>query len=202
MRIIFITGQSGSGKNTQSEKIVDYLKEQGKSVLYIDNGKNIRGWNSGSWINTIIRENNRLGKFAPPIFIMALAILESMDKFGAETPDFIVWNGSPRSQEELGDLRQIVQYLGVRAEVVVINVSDKLCRERIIERQARENREETTSEESINKKLSEYNNKTIGALAMLNDHKNYNSLFFQLINVFGENTPDIVFFNMKKKLKI
>ena len=96
MRIIFITGQSGSGKDTQANKIISFLENSGKKVLSLNNGVCIRGWDSGSWLSELIKENNKLGELAPEV-VVAYHAIRLMEEY-KEKPDFIIWNGSPRTK--------------------------------------------------------------------------------------------------------
>lgn len=207
MRIIFITGQSGSGKDTQASKIISFLENSGKKVLSLNNGVSIRGWDSGSWLSEIIKENNKTGELAPEV-VVAYHAISLMEKY-KEKPDFIIWNGSPRTSSELRNLKGFIKALqkgfkdlNFKAEVVLIDVPDEICIRRIEERNKIENRPETSTPEAIKAKMWFYNKFTIGALSLIRSEKDDYQNYFKIVTISGDNPEDIVFEGILNRLNL
>lgn len=198
MRIILFTGQSGCGKDTQAKKLIEFLENSGKKVLYLNNGDNIRAWNSGSWLSELVKENNKTGELAPEVVVAyhAIRVIEEYK----EKPDFIIWNGSPRTSSELRNLKGFIKALqkgfgepNFKAEVLLLDLCDEVCIRRIQERNKKEDRPETNTTQSLRAKIWFYNQFTVGTIALIRsdreDYKNY----FKLFTISGDNPRDIVF---------
>ena len=207
MRIVFLTGQSGCGKNTQASKFIKFLESLGKKVLYIDNGDKLRGWDSGSWLSEHIKENNKTGGLAPQV-VIAYHAIKTIEEYG-QKPDFIIWNGSPRTSSELRNLKGFIKSLQVgfkdfsfKGEVVLIDVPDPICIRRIEERNKKENRPETNTPQSLNRKISFYNQFTVGALALIRSEREDYNKYFNLFTISGDNPEDVVFQGILNRLNL
>lgn len=207
MRIIFITGQSGSGKDTQAAKIISFLENSGKKVLSLNNGVCIRGWDSGSWLSELIKENNKLGELAPEV-VVAYHAIRLMEEY-KEKPDFIIWNGSPRTTSELRNLKGFIKALQVgfnnpdfKAHVLVLEVSDQICIQRIKKRNEVENRPETNTPEALRAKIWFYNKFTLGAISLIRTERDDYRNYFKISTVSGDNPEDIVFQGILNRLNL
>lgn len=133
---IFI-GRSGSGKGTQAELLVEYLKKQdpSHSVLYVETGAEFREFmkDDQSYTQALAKKTADKGTLAPEflaIYLWAHRMVTGM----TENQHFII-DGTPRKYDEALVLDSVFDFYGLsRPHVFYINVSESWARSRLASR--------------------------------------------------------------------
>ena len=170
-KTIFIIGQSGAGKDTLAESLLEYLGGR-DSVLYISTGDELRKFTRESGITAkLAKDNNEKGHIAPWFVIVGCWFQKLSTEFTGE--ETMLWNGTPRSVKEFEILSQMVEFYGRHADMIHLQVSDDECLRRIVERQRSIGREETKTEDAIKNKLQFYYDKVLPAIELAKGDKNF-----------------------------
>ncbi len=129
-------GKSGSGKGTQAHLIQKMLEEQGRSVLYIETGKELRAFTEShaGYSAERTREIMNNGDFLPgfmPIWVWANRLVQD----GNQSQDLIL-DGLARKFSEAPILDSALKFYGRQNVYIVhINVSRQWSLDRLIARQ-------------------------------------------------------------------
>lgn len=171
-KIIFILGQSGSGKDTLAENLAGLLEGKNEKFLKLASGQAIRDFGqTGTFTAEKTRINNEAGNLAPSFVMIGCwfnLLNENFDGTGN-----ILWNGSPRSVKEVEVMSQMANFYGLKAHVVYIKLSDEECRRRMEERAKSEDREETRTKEAIERKLKFFHDEVTPALELMKKDDNF-----------------------------
>ncbi len=128
-------GRSGCGKGTQAGLIKQRLESQGREVLYIETGRELRSFaEEKNTTAELVGEVMNNGDFLPPfvpIWIWTNALIRKFDN----TQDLIL-DGLARRLHEAPILDSALRFYGrTNVHVVHINVTPAWSRERMLARQ-------------------------------------------------------------------
>lgn len=151
-KILIIMGPPGSGKGTVSKKLSDK-----KGILHISTGDLIRNSEDEDLKRSIAR-----GNYAPDsvmIKMLRKKIKESDISKG------LIFDGFPRTIKQAKMLDSMLGKIGLGlSHALYLDVDEDIAKDRIRERSRKENREDDKSEDTINKRFSEYQEKTLPIL--------------------------------------
>lgn len=171
-KVIFILGQSGSGKDTMTENINKALAEKGEKFMTLNSGQELRNFGqTGTFTANRARAVNEAGSLAPSFVIIGCwfnKLNQDFDGSGA-----IVWNGSPRSIKEVEVIAQLVRFYDLEAHAVYIKLSDEECRRRMEERAKTEDREETRTLEAIERKIKFFHEEVIKVIEIMKEDEKF-----------------------------
>ena len=195
-RIIFITGQSGAGKDTLATSLAESFEEKYGQTISFSSGEEVRRFGqTGTYTAELVRENNQKGKLAPWFALIGTHFNKINNEFTGD--ENIIWNGSPRTPREFEINSQMVEFYGLKADLVYLKVSDEECLRRIVERQKLESREGTANLEAINTKLKFFHEAVLPAIELARKDENYT-----VHEIDGSGTKEEVFERVKKALNI
>ncbi len=169
-RLIVLTGQSASGKQTLGE----YILEWGE-FLYSETGALFRETipNMSEWHQTRLKVKNDSGSRQPWVTATALWAKRVLYEY---TGGSILIDGSPRSIGESGAMIDFFRdYMGLDIHVFEIKVSDEEANRRMIARndailaKGGTPREDTATAASREKKLAFYHSDVVPAINFLKD---------------------------------
>jgi len=130
-------GKSGSGKGTQANMLIDFLKEDNPEykVLYTETGALLREYAgiennySASIIKNVLDEGGLLQEFVP-ITLWGNYLLKNVT--GKE---HLVFDGVSRREPEAPVLASAMKFYGIKnPNVIFINVGDAWATQRLLER--------------------------------------------------------------------
>lgn len=188
-----IWGVSGSGKDTQAEKLTTFLKEKGAYVPeYCSVGKNLRHIsekNEQNFFMSEVKKTMNEGGLLPefvPIWVWTQWIYDV-----AKPNTHYIFNGVARKPKELPILINALHYLRVQNPLfLVLDVSE----EEVIERLTLRGRSDDT-EESIKKRIMWYNKENKEAI---DGAKECNAT---VLHIDGEGSVEEVFDRIKKHIQ-
>lgn len=186
MKNIILIGLPGSGKGTQSKKI---SKELG--LEHISTGDLIREEQTkGSAIGDLATRLADQGNFLPDDIVTTLVkqkIIDSKNNIG------FVFDGYPRNVDQAKSLDEFLYNRRTPIKHLVnIVVTDETVKNRISERQEKENRPDDKIE-IIPFRISNYKNKTEPIIDYFRNRKS-------IIEINGEKAEDEVFEDIKKAI--
>ncbi len=169
VHFIFVTGQSGSGKDTFCKKLYSHISSKNPDCLLIVNGDLIRAHaNKPGYLSQCITENNATGNLAPG-FVMGMLVgnefLEKMTK-----NSIVIWNGSPRPEKDRWGLPEMITFLKAEAEIFVLEATDATCLRRMKKRNKTQNRPESNTAASLANKLAFYHRETEPLIPFFQSH--------------------------------
>lgn len=131
-------GRSGSGKGTQAELLINWLRtnDPSRSTLYIETGQKGRDFaKRDNFSARLVQDVIDRGKLFPafiPIYFWTEALVESIH----EGTEHVILDGLCRRPEEAPILDGALQfYQREKPVVVIINVSEAWATKRLLERQ-------------------------------------------------------------------
>lgn len=190
--IVFLTGPSGSGKDTLLNRIKEEL---GHQIYMINNGDLVRSFaKANDPMSLALRRHNQTGKLTPVMIFYGL-ILKKLDVgLAQEWPIF--WNGSPRQMEEMKHIDEVLNMVGMKGLILHIDASDSVCRSRMLTRQSELKKAgKAPRPEDIEGKIKAWNTPSSGRGTMAriaNDNGRNHSFEYHRIST-DEKTPDEVF---------
>ncbi len=195
MRIIFVTGQAGSGKDTLCHNFKKWADEFNKNVTIIWNGDLVREYSkTDTYFGKLVKMNNEQGKLAPG-FIMDMLVGQELISMKDEPDKIIVWNGSPRTKEDEVTLSKLMEYMEITGEIIVLQVNEAECLRRVNRRQEEQNRPELLNKDSIKEKFGWY--KTITSVVLRRLSKN---IFFKIYRINAKKGENEIFETVLQKL--
>lgn len=147
----FILGQSGSGKDEHSGKILSHFQREGVKYIYVSMGGQVRSFiESIGTDNHFIRNMKQIndqGKLQPASLPLYFFLSKFIPEYTGE--EVIIINGSPRSYRELKLWAALIQagYLP-NAKIVHLDVTDDECRNRLANRPDRPDTEDAAVRET------------------------------------------------------
>jgi adenylate kinase len=173
--VIFF-GSSGSGKGTQADLLIDFLKKTDpkREVEYIETGKLLREFAKENDSETaqltaeIINSGGLMPEFMP-IFLWTRYFIERLQK-----DDHLICDGISRRINEAPVLDSALNFYGRQNEdssMLYIKTSSEWSRDRLLERGRTDD-----TEEGIQSRISWFYENTIPALELLKNTGNYSFL--------------------------
>ncbi|MBP7831893.1 MAG: nucleoside monophosphate kinase [Candidatus Pacebacteria bacterium] len=201
---IFISGQSGCGKKTITEKYLQHIEktEPNRIVVVSETGEHFRNMTKTAppWLIEDIKATQIAGKFQPHHHAVRLTVNALYDLIQTNDEHIII-DGSPRSEKEaIAIFSYLEDVYGRRPIVIYPETSDNTCRKRMLGRNDEliaagdQPRMDAATLGSINKKLAEFHAQTLPAIQSLPAE--------YLITVNGELPPDDVFAEVLQKLAL
>ena len=193
LTFIFI-GRSGSGKGTQAELLISYLKNTfSNQVFYLESGEKFRDFvSSSSYTATLASEYMNAGKLQPTFLathIWSHLMIEQM-----KADKHLVVDGNPRSLLEAQVLDTAFKFYDrVKPVIVYVNVS----REWAVDKLTKRGRGDDKTLAGINKRLDWFDRDVMSAVVFYKKSKDYNFL-----DINGEQTVEEVHAEIMKKIKI
>jgi len=187
-------GRSGSGKGTQAELLIKYLKENDSehSVLYVETGQRIRefikgGTHSVKLVSEIVNKGGLLPAFLP-IWLWAGFFIENV-----KGDEHIVLDGLSRRVAEAPVLASALEFYGFKnPQVIVINVSKPWAKERLLSR-----RRSDDTDEKIDLRLSWFDEQVLPAVELFRQNPAYS-----VFDINGEQPIEKVFADILSKLQL
>ncbi len=207
-------GRSGSGKGTQ----INFLEKELSSLRHLYAGKIFRSiTKKETEMSQKIKEIADRGELIPSF--LAFSLWASEFSFVVKKGESVAFEGSPRTTEEAKWMKKFLSFLGrwERTVHIVIDISEEEARERILSRRVCEDCKKTLSvrekpiekcpdcggelirrhddePEAIKRRMDFYKKDVVPAIKYLEENGN-------LININGEQSPQEVFAEIKKKLQ-
>jgi adenylate kinase family enzyme len=134
-KAFLLYGRSGSGKGTQADLLIEYLKQQGRRCLYIETGEQFRDFIKRDDNYTVHKTKLLMdsGKLLPaflPIYIWGKDVVE-----GLTGKEDLILDGLARRAEEVPVLDSMLDFYGFNEPIVIfLNTSPEWCLERMRER--------------------------------------------------------------------
>lgn len=194
-RTFIFFGRSGSGKGTQAELLIKWLKAQDASrqTLYIQTGQQGRDFAKQNNLSArLIRDIIDQGKLFPafiPIYFWTKIFVENI----REGTEHIILDGLCRRPEEAPILDGALQfYKREKPTIVVINVSEEWAMQRLVERKRSDD-----VPSDIKNRLDWYTAQVIPAVDYFRNHSQY-----QVLDINGEQSIDAVHQDLLKKANL
>ncbi len=195
--IILLLGQSGAGKGTQSRMLAEHLAKicPDKKVLRFATGTEVRALaKEDSHAGAIARERNSRGELQPLEWAVTFWTNFLWKNYTGQ--EYIIFDGAPRRVDEAHRLQSLLaDFYKIPIVAVHIMISDDEALRRIVERHAKENRDETASVEAIRNKLLWYHDDVLPAVAHMKREDD-----FAVIEVDGHQSKQAVFEAIVSKL--
>jgi adenylate kinase len=189
-RAIVFFGRSGCGKGTQAKLLAQFLKEQGREILYTETGQQFREFiKEDNYSSRIAAEILKRGGLIPvflPIWIWTELLVKNFT--GKED---MVLDGVCRRVEESVALDSAFDFYTIKnPDIILINVSKEWSTERMMERK----RADDTPEE-IENRLAWYENDVVPSIEYFRNKPGYN-----FIEINGEQPIEAVHKDIISKL--
>ena len=182
-KILVIMGPPGSGKGTVSKKLSDK-----KGVLHISTGDLIRNSEDEE-----LKKSIASGNYAPDsvmIKMLRKKIKESDISKG------LILDGFPRTIKQAKMLDSMLGKLGLGlSHALYLDVDEEIAKDRIRERSRKENREDDKSEDTIAKRFSEYQEKTLPILDFYGRSR-------KSVKIDASKSPENVYKQIIKKISV
>ncbi len=188
--IILLLGQSGAGKGTQSRMLAEHFPKicPDRKVLRFATGNEVRALaKEDSHAGKIARERNSRGELQPLEWAVTFWTNFLWKNYTGE--EYIIFDGAPRRVDEALRLQSLLaDFYKIPIVAVHIMISDDEALRRIVERHAKENRDETANSEAIRNKLRWYHDDVLPAVAHMKQED-----AFTVIEVDGNQSKQDVF---------
>ena len=183
-KVFILFGRSGSGKGTQAELLVDYLKEKeaDRKVIYIETGQEFREFIqrdnfTSKQVKKVLDDGGLLPEFLP-IWIWTSALVR---EYAGDNS--IVFDGISRRAPEALVVDGALDFYGFDERYVVyLNVSNEWSKDRMIERGRYDD-----NEDDINNRLSWYEENVAPVVEIFRKNNKYTFL-----DINGEQSIDDV----------
>lgn len=185
-------GRSGCGKGTQAKLLSDFLKNQGRKVIYVETGSSLRELGSkdnlfGRNISSILKNGLLIPVFIP-IWVWTKIIVENFS--GAED---MVLDGVCRRLEESVALDSAFDFYNIeKPSIIIINVSEKWSYSRMMERKRADD-----TPEKIQNRLGWYTKDVVPSFEYFRNKMKYN-----FIEIDGEQPIEKVHKDLVTALKL
>ncbi len=183
-------GRSGCGKGTQAKLLVDFLKEKGEKVFYIETGSTFRELVKGDNITSrniqnILRDGHLIPVFLP-IWIWTDFLMKNFT--GQEN---IILDGVCRRKEEAVALDSAFDFYKIeKPNIILMNVSKDWSYTRMMERKRADD-----SPEKIQNRLGWYERDVLPSIEYFKSKDNFN-----FIEINGEQSVEDIHKEIIKKL--
>lgn len=192
--IIFI-GRSGAGKGMQSGMFQKFFGEHSPKtpILYVETGEHFRKHIKGSGYTwDLARKISEVGGRQPDFLAAWIWSCLLIEKLRGD--EHIIFDGTPRSLGEAKMLNTALPFYGrENSAVVFLNVSEKWAEDRLRGR----GRADDLNPEIVANRLAFFAKDVVPAVDYYRTAPGYNFL-----EINGEQTPEQVFADIKKGLKI
>lgn len=181
-------GNIGAGKGTQVALLREFLgKNTGKKTVYAYPGQEFRNLlQSEGFTNARAKEILHRGNLLP-LFLVSYAVASVLLKDVSSDEDHIVFDGFPRSVEQVSVFNSIVDFYGRKnSEIIYIEIS----KEEAVKRLMLRGRADDT-ETGIQSRFGEYENNVLPAL------KELEAQGIRVHKINGEQTVEAVFNDIK-----
>lgn len=185
---IVVFGAPGSGKGTQSERIVEHF-----GLHHISTGQLLRGH---------ISRNTELGQIADsfiskghliPDDLMLRVLAAEIDEHPAEVAKGIIFDGFPRTIAQADALEQMLALRNMTLDTVIgLEVPEEDLIARIIKRGQETGRADDTPE-TVRSRMQVYHTQTAPLCAYYTERGKYRA-------IDGSRTPDQIFCDIKQEL--
>ncbi len=185
---IVIFGAPGSGKGTQSDKIIDKYH-----LFHISTGDVLRdNMRRGTELGKVAKGYIDQGQLVPDELIIDL-LAQVLDENKDKTADGVIFDGYPRTIPQAEALEQLLADRGTRIDAVVgLEVPDEELIKRILLRGQLSGRADD-NEETARKRLEVYYNQTSPLKAYYEEQGKY-------LAINGMGTIDGIFDQIRKEL--
>jgi adenylate kinase len=195
LQTVIIIGRSGAGKGMQSGMIQEFMKEHSPDapILYIETGAHFRQHiNDTGHTWDLAREVNEEGGRQPDF--LAVWIWSHMFIERLHGNEHIVFDGAPRAIEEAKVLDTALSFYGRKNPTVIfLNVSEEWATARLLAR----GRADDLNPDVIARRLEFFKKDVAPTVEHYRTESGYR--FFE---INGEQTPDEVFNDVKKALRL
>ncbi|PIT91190.1 hypothetical protein COU17_01630 [Candidatus Kaiserbacteria bacterium CG10_big_fil_rev_8_21_14_0_10_49_17] len=193
-KTVIFFGMSGSGKGTQADKLVAFLKEQAPSreVIYIETGKRFREFADGNSFTqkktrAVMEEGGLMPAFMP-IYMWTSMLVERLT--GEE---HLVLDGLARKPHEAPILEEAMRfYERVPVDIVYLELPEEVAYTRLCERHRSDD-----SDGSITKRLNWFKKDVVPSMNHFRDKEGFN-----FYDIDGSRDIDAVFSDILKQLKL
>lgn len=184
-------GRSGCGKGTQAKLLADFLKSQGKEIIYTETGNQFREFiktnnYSSKLAGNILKEGGLIPVFLP-IWIWTDILIKNFS--GSQD---LVLDGVCRRKEESIALDSAFDFYKIeKPNIILMNVSKDWSYTRMMERKRADD-----TPEKIQNRLDWYEKEVVPSVEYFHDKTGYN-----FIEINGEQTIENVHKDIIKALK-
>jgi adenylate kinase len=169
---IFI-GRSGSGKGTQAELLIEYLKkiDSAHEIIHIESGGELREFIKGpSYTEQVTKKLYDGGGLIPEFIVVYLWAGALIAKFTGN--EHLVFDGMPRKVHEAGALNSIFRFYGLtKPWIINIDISPEESTKRLLARKRFDD-----NEEEIKKRLDWYESDVVPTMEYYDGNPKYNFL--------------------------
>jgi|AntRauTorckE6833_2_1112554.scaffolds.fasta_scaffold00357_32 adenylate kinase family enzyme len=190
---IFI-GRSGSGKGTQVDKLIVFLKSKGESdFFHLEAGNSFREFISNDgYSEKIAKDIAEKGELQPEFLSVWAWGNELVEKFKGNKFFFI--DGTPRREIEAKVLESAFNFYGLNnINIIYLHTS----RECSIDRMKKRKRADDVEEKSIQERMNWFENEVSEVIDYYRAHKSHN-----FIEIKGEQSIDKVHEDILKSLDL
>lgn len=178
---LVIFGAPGSGKGTQSEKLIDRYHLHHISTGEVLRDHIARGTELGRTADSYISQGQLI-----PDELMLRVLEHELDNNGDKTTEGVIFDGFPRTIPQAQALKEMMQRRGHKIHAVIgLEVPEDQLMERMIER-GKESGRSDDNPETIRKRLAVYHNQT----QPLRDYYKNEGMY---LPIQGDGTVDEVF---------
>lgn len=191
-KAVVFFGRSGCGKGTQAKLLADYLKNQGREVVYVETGSAFRELaGKDDFTSKLIRDTLQQG-FLIPVFLPIWIWTEILVKKFTGQEDLIL-DGVCRRYEESVALASAFDFYKIsKPNIIVMNVSKDWSFTRMMERKRADD-----TPEKIQNRLDWYEKDVVPAVEFFNDKSRFN-----FIEINGEQSIEDVHKDIIKALSL
>jgi len=190
---IFI-GRSGSGKGTQADLLIEYLKDKdpGHEVLHIESGKELREFIKGpSYTEQVTKKLYDGGGLIPEFVVVYLWAGMLIARFTGN--EHLVFDGMPRKVHEAGALNSIFGFYGLsKPWIINIDISPEESTKRLLARKRFDD-----VQEEIDKRLAWYETDVVPTMKYYDGNPRYN-----LLKIDGGRPVEEIHADIVKKLSL
>jgi len=182
-KILVIMGPPGSGKGTVSKKL-----SEKKGILHISTGDLIRNSEDEDLKRSISK-----GNYAPDS-VMVKMLRKKIKE--SDISKGMILDGFPRTIKQAKMLDSMLGKLGLGlSHAIYLDVNEEIAKDRIRERSKKESRDDDKSEETIEKRFSEYQEKTLPIL-------DFYSRSRKSVKIDASKSPENVYKQIIKKIGV
>lgn len=183
-------GRSGSGKGTQIQLLEEKLKEQGRNTLYIGTGSAFRELIEGESHTAVqARDYIHAGKLLPlfmPIWMWGGRLVNEFD--GSQD---LILDGAGRRLDEAKALQSALEFYGIGATVIHVNVSE----EEVVRRMQLRGRADDQNEAQLRERLAWYERDVMPVIEYFDAAPAY-----RFVDINGEQSVEAVHEEIMSKL--
>ncbi len=190
-------GKPGAGKGTQAKLLVEYLKGQGHTVVYIETGGKFRSLKeSGTYMSQLIQNCMNSGGLLPEFIpVWAWTDMFMQNFTGSES---LVLDGVARRPMESELLDAAFDFMHIDARnIIFVNVSAEWSVERLMDRGKSAAGRKDDTEEAIRLRLKSYDQLYAPSMEFFRTNDKYN-----FIEINGEQSIEAVHEEIKKALQL